>query len=482
MARENGLLFVDEKDAVLDLTFLPDFEGAPYLNKSFGVVRLSGIRSILEHYLNQGKESPLTTTRDGFDVRHEFTQFFFGELRKYLEPVYRKEEERQKKSETQDLSAGATQRLNDAMRQLNKYLNELLGSGEDGDAGGGEPKDVPIQFVPAKTKIVVGQPRFVMLLIRATDAKPKGAIMVDSSNPKIEVSPSLLTVDKGSAIKQFLAYRICVKSDTLHESALITVLADGKDGTLECQLQVTDVVAAPMVEPPLAMEFRPAESMGQPNKKHYAVLYVNLAALPLGRKIEVSVVKSQGGIALLDESGKKSNSVSVRLEKQHQIPESSVARVPIAWSGGGWGQFARIMAETKTPAGKVVTAIATLTLDQQDEGGLIKKIEYRDLGNQKCSDLVDGCIYINSTHSLNRSVFGATKEEYAKKVDSDRTAQYRLCAVVTEQSVYRLAEDFYLKNKLLLVPTAPVTSMREFVDAKTHEFAPKLLKILVTAT
>ena len=64
-ARENGLLFVDDKDAVLDLTFLPDFDGAPYLNKVFGVVRLSGIRSILEHYLNEGKESPLTTTRDG---------------------------------------------------------------------------------------------------------------------------------------------------------------------------------------------------------------------------------------------------------------------------------------------------------------------------------------------------------------------------------------------------------------------------------
>ncbi len=236
-----------------------------------------------------------------------------------------------------------------------------------------------------------------------------------------------------------------------------------------------------MLEPPLEMEFRPLESVGQPNKKHYAVLYVNLAAVPLGRKIEVSVVKAQGGIALLDDGGKKSKSVTVRLEKAHQISESSVARMPIGWSGSGWGQFARIMAETKTPAGKVVTAIATLTLDQQDEGGLIRDIKYRSLGNQKCSDLVDGVIYINSDHTLNSVVFGATQEDYAKKMDSDRTAQYRACTVITEQSVYRLAEDFYLKNKLSLVPTAPVTSMREFVDAKTDEFAPKLLKILVTA-
>lgn len=479
--RENGLLIVDENDAVLDLTFLPDFEGAPYLTKIFGVVRLSGIRAVLEHYLNVGKESPLTTTRDGFEPRHEFTHFLFVQLRKYLEPIYRKEEERQKKSDTQKLSSGATQRLNEAMRQLNKYLNELLGSGTDGDGGETEPKDVPIQCTPTKTKIIVGQPRFVTLLIRAIDAKPKGTIMLDSSNPKIEVYPTFLSTEKGSAYKQFLTFRLSLKSDNLHESAVVTALADGKEGTLEAKLEVTDVVAAPVVEPPAEMEFRPAQTMGQPNKKHNANLYVNLGAIPLGRKIEISIIKSQGGVMLVDNGSKKTKALSIVVDKEHQISGTAVARIPVPWIGGGWGQFARIMAETKTPAGNVVTAIATLTIDQQEEGGLIKRIEYRDLGNHKCSDLVDSRIYINSSHALNRSVFGETKAQYAEKVDGDRTAQYRLCAVVTEQSVYRLAEDFYLKNKLLLVPTAPITSMREFVDEKTHDFAPKLLKILVTS-
>lgn len=479
-ARESGLLIVDEKDAVLDLTFLPDFEGAPYLNKVFGVIRLSGIRPILEHYLNVGKESPLTTTRDGFEPRHEFTHYLFGQLKKHLEPIYRKEEERQKKSDTQELSANAAHRLNDAMRQLNKYLNELLGGGVDGDGDATEPKDLPIQFVPAKTKVIVGQPRFINLLVRTTDARSKGTIMLDSSNPKVEVYPTLIPTDKGAPYKQFLTFRVSLKSDSLHEKAVVTALADGKEATLEASMEVMDVVAAAVVEPPAEMEFRPAESMGQPNKKHNANLYVNLGVVPLGRKIEISVIKAQGGVALLDDGAKKT-SLSIVIDKELQITGTAVARLPVPWIGGGWGQFARILAETKTPAGKVVSAIATLTIDQQEEGGLIKRIEYRDLGNQKCSDLVDGCIYINSAHTLNRAVFGPTKEDYVKRVEDDRTAQYRLCAVVTEQSVYRLAEDYYLKNRLLLVPTAPVTSMREFVDAKTHEFAPKLLKILVTS-
>jgi len=50
--------------------------------------------------------------------------------------------------------------------------------------------------------------------------------------------------------------------------------------------------------------------------------------------------------------------------------------------------------------------------------------------------------------------------------------------ILVEQSVFRLAEEFYLKNKLIISPNAPVTSMREFVDEKTNLFSPKLLSLL----
>lgn len=480
-SRENGILIVDENDAVLDLTFLPDFEGAPYLNKICGVLRLSGIRPIFEHFLNRGKESPLTTTRDGFDPKHEFTQFLFGSLKKHLEPIYRKEEQRYNESSADELSGKAKQRLDDALRHLNRYLNELMGSGEDGDGGTSEPKDVPIQFIPEKTKLIVARARFVALLVRASDAKTKGSIMIDSSNPKIEAFPNLVPIDKGATYNQFRSFRISVKCDSLHESATITALADGNEGTLESKLQVEDVTTAPQIEPPLEMEFRPNESKGQPNKRNHAGLYVNLQAVPLGRKIDVSIVKSQGGILLFDLSGKKCQQLGIKLEPGHQIGKTNVARVPVPWCGSAWGQFARIIAETKTPAGKVATATCGLVIDQPEEGGLIKDVRYRDLGNQKSSDLVDGVIYINSSHSLNRSVFGATQEDYKKRVETDRTAQFRQCGIIVEQGVYRLAEELYIKDKLRILPTAPVTSIREFVDAKTHQFAPKLLNILVSA-
>ena len=38
--RENGLLFVDDNDAVLDLTLLPQYDRSPYLKHIFGIVRI----------------------------------------------------------------------------------------------------------------------------------------------------------------------------------------------------------------------------------------------------------------------------------------------------------------------------------------------------------------------------------------------------------------------------------------------------------
>jgi hypothetical protein len=59
--RENGLLFVDDNDAVLDLTLLPEYERNPYLKHIYGVVRITGLRDVLlgdvagdKLYINSG--------------------------------------------------------------------------------------------------------------------------------------------------------------------------------------------------------------------------------------------------------------------------------------------------------------------------------------------------------------------------------------------------------------------------------------------
>jgi hypothetical protein len=110
---------------------------------------------------------------------------------------------------------------------------------------------------------------------------------------------------------------------------------------------------------------------------------------------------------------------------------------------------------------------------------MIREVKYKDLQNTKCSDPVDGVVYINSAHTLNRAVFGPTQEEYSRLIEADRTAQYRLSGLLVEQAVFALAESEAIRNRLLINPAAPITSIREFVDEHTNKLAPRVLRALL---
>lgn len=481
--RANGLLIVDDNDAVLDLTLLPDFNNAPYLANIFGIVRVSHIREVLNWFLNNGKDSPLTTTRDGFDQKHEFTKLLFGELAKHLIPVYKREEQRFEKADADSLSTEAKKRINDAIKELNRLLKKISGEGE-----GEEPEptkidpSMPLQFIPASTRLTVSVPRAARLYLQSNKANSKGAIIYDTSNPLVSLAPPSIAIREGKKSNGHLVFVASLRCDKMHEHAKITALADGPSETYEANLDVVDVIAAAVVMAPAEMEFRPRETRGQPNRNNSVTLYVNTLAVPLGRKIRFQVEISHGAITL-NENGNKVEELSVVFDRSQIIPSTNVGRISISWRGSGWGQSARLVAETKKPDGTRAQAVAILVLEQPEEtGGMIREVRYRDLQNEKCSDLVDGVIYINSAHCLNRSVFGATQEEYNRLIEKDRTAQYRFSALVVEQAVFALAESEVTKNKLQINPAAPVTSIREFVDQHTNDLAPKVLKAVMTGT
>jgi hypothetical protein len=307
-----------------------------------------------------------------------------------------------------------------------------------------------------------------------------GSIIYDTSNAKITVKPLSQPVDDGKVHEDHLVYDVTLECGSLHEAGAITALAEGREEMHEAELKVSDVIAGGSIPVPEDMEFRPTESHGQPNRNNSIALFVNSGVIPIGRRIRVEIEKSRGSVRLLDED-KPVLGLSVTFEKTHLIPGTSVGRVAIAWRGTGWGQFASIRATTKRPHGVMVEAGARIVLEEpEDAGGMIKDVRYENLGNDKCSDLVDGIIWINSSHFLNRLVFGPTKTVYSQKIEDDATAQYRFASLVLEQSVYRLAEESYRDNKLVLPPAAPVTSLREFIDTYTHKFAPRIVKAFMT--
>jgi hypothetical protein len=369
--RANGLLIVDEDDSVLDLTLLPDFNNAPYLSNIFGLIRLRNVRAVFSWYLNNGKDSPLTTSRDGFDARHEFTKLLFRELGKRLIPVYKREEQRFSKPEGEPLSAEAKKKIDEAIKELNRLLLKQIsgeGEGEQPEPTKLDPS-APLQFVPSATRLIVGTPRVARLYLQSDKAALNGAVIYDSSNALVSVTPQSTRIRDGKKADGHLMFGVTVRCDQAHEQAKITALADGHKEAYEAHLQITDVTTGTVFVPPVEMEFRPKESRGQPNRANTALLYINSTVVPVGRKIRFTLEVSHGAIALLEDT-QRTDQMSVVFDSSHLLPSSAgTGRVSISWRGSGWGQSARLVAETKRPDGTRSQAFGILVLEQPEETG-----------------------------------------------------------------------------------------------------------------
>jgi len=133
--RENGLLIVDDLDAVYDLTFVdPDYEKAEFLRHIFGLIRIHGLRAVLDAHLNSPDfpTSPLRVDREGFNRDHEFSKALLDFLAKESKPCYEKERKRLEDQEKNKLSSETRKRIDEALKHLNKYfqqITEMAGAG-----------------------------------------------------------------------------------------------------------------------------------------------------------------------------------------------------------------------------------------------------------------------------------------------------------------------------------------------------------------
>lgn len=306
-ARENGLLIVDELDAVYDLTFAdPDYEKADFLKRLFGVVRINGLRAVLEQHLNSPDfpTSPLRVDRDGFNLDHEFSKALFEFLSSILKPYYEKERKLAEQNEQGAFSAETRKRLDEALKHLNKFFHEIT---EMSGAGEGTPDPEPpkeaVSFFPRTTKLIAGKTKHVLLLIR-DDVVSDGCEMVATASEGLAVQPETETIYKKKSPRwnvheNFFCFRFAVSCPVIGQSGEVTALVEGADGNYlpEAKLKIEDVLEEPVVTPPETMEFRPSTSMGRPGRRNNLVLLVNPRVISLGRHVRFSV----GDLAFLEE-------------------------------------------------------------------------------------------------------------------------------------------------------------------------------------
>jgi len=485
-SRENGLLIVDDNDAVLHQTLLPDFDKSPYLQKIFGIIRIAGLRQLLFDHLEAGKKAIdiLTVSRDGFDERTKFTQKLYEVLEKELKPIYEREKKLYEDKQAGGHNSEIQNKTKDALKTLNKFFHDQ--TDEAGDEPDPDPK-LSFQFIPPKTFLRAKREKNVKLIMKSDAVVDDEVILIESDNENVGVRPDSVIINKKQNDKNGeLTYKVYLLCDELHERANISAITPSANDSadLTANIEIIDVKGYPVVDPPEEMEFRPNKSVGSPNKRSSIMLYINLEEIPEGRQLRFNLSDARGSLALLD-GEKKTDNLKISISKAHIIESGSIAKIPIYFIGTGKGQHANIHASATLKDGKLVYATGKIEIGEvQSEGdGFFERAEYVELDQKVAGTVSERTIYINSKHPVNKRIFGKSKKNFDEKVMDDMDAQLRYAELLLDIVVFYTAQIKESKGGeqgFVLRPNMYVQDIQGLVDRNKYELAPKVYKAIVT--
>jgi len=478
--RENGLLFVDDNDAVLDLTLLPEYDKNPLLSRLFGIVKLTGIRGPLESLLeDRHPEAVLSETRDGFDTKNEIAKALFGLVEKHVKPVYEAEEKRERRA-SGHRSAELDKSIKEALRELNRFHSD-----ETDEEGTGRLKsepEGPLDFAYDKVRLVAGQERRVTLYAeRESVHQDLNVIEITSSNPRIRAVPEseIVTRRKGS---NFQSIPLTLSCPVSGETATITATALSVDEQLlEATLSVTEVVEPQQIPVPGDIEFRPGRYNGKPNVENQLVLLVNLDAFPGMPTVKLRIVEKEGAVSI---GAERSEKLEIKVKKEWLMTGSTVAKVVVPCWGTAWGAKAEIEAKAKRTDGKLALTRCKVDFREQRGADQYEDFEYLSIGRPILGEAAGKYIYVNSDPPLHRKLFGDSKDTFELALENNPVAQMRIAAIVTDAVVYAVASKKYQKGgeKGLTIGNEPITDVRAFVEEKRYELDSKIARAFVRET
>jgi hypothetical protein len=475
--RENGLLFIDDNDAVMDLTLLPEYDKSPYLHHIYGVVRIEGIRRVLEAKLEaEDAAAVLKETRDGFDPRQDITQKLFKLIEKHVKPIYEREIKRQRKGAS-DRSEVLSRRIKDALKAINQFISE-----ETDEEGLGEPQrgDEPISFAVKSVRLYAGIAKSVSVFINLEKVKEGEVVLFATDNPEIQVEPDSEVVC-GRKGKKYQRIRLVLLCGQKSEKGMVTALTDDKAGKLvQDTLAITGVDDPPIIQPPDDIEFASSHYNGSPSRPNKAILIVNLKSFTGMPEIKFWLADAVGKITLGDEEEEITSHVKVK--EEHRTDDSNIARVPIAFRGSGWGQHAVLWASAKLPNGELARAKCKLRLQRSPGDSKFSDFHYEDLGRNVLGDVASDKLYINAGYGIHRQVFGLTEDEFNRRLEVDPIAQLRAASVLVETSVHYAAADSYIKGGkkgIQIDKDDPAGSYRTYFEERRMKLEPSLMRALV---
>lgn len=481
--RVNGLLFVDENDAVLDLTLTGDFDKSPFLRNLYGIVRVTGIRAVLESKLEAAKpEAVLTETRDGFDLKNPFTAALFSLVGRHVRPLYDSEERRQKKGDSKR-SEVVAKRLKDILRAFSQFnADETEETGDQSDGPNPPPppppRPDPIYFDVSFTNLHAGITRRIAAYVNLSKVPAGEIVIFESSNPNIRLAPESSIVEargRGERMQIALHVTCDVKGETGIIEA-VTLDKHGKEQRAKCE--VRGVGDPPMLRVPESIEFTAPSFAGNPNRENKATLLVNLSAFPGRPEITFWLEDVVGNVKL--GSDKR---LQVKVTVADIVTGTQVARLTVPFKGNAWGQRAVLYAKAKKKDGTEARAKCRLKFQPDEASDKFSDVQYTDLDRSVLGDVAENILYINSGYKLHKEIFGETEDDFNKSLETNRLAQMRAASILVETVIYHAAVSKVQKGGkkgLDIKANDPVGSIRTFVEESRMKLEGKVLRTLVS--
>ena len=474
--RENGLLFVDENDAVLDLTLLPEYEKNPYLKHIYGLVRIMGVRKLLESKLEADEAvAILTATRDGFDRKHEVTQELFSLVEKHVKPIYEKEEKQQKKGDP-NRSEQLDHRVKEALKAINQFNAD-----ETEEDGKGKPtpppRTEPIYFSVDTLRLYAGIPRRLYAYVNLAKVNDGEIILFGSDNTEIRLEPDSETV-KADANRTNQRIELLATCEAKGEKGYITALTLDKHGSeARASVEILGVDDPPLFQPPEDIAFAAPRFAGDPNRLNKAVLLVNLAAFTGMPEVSFWLEENVGNVTL----GDGVDRVYVKVKPENVMEGQQVARVAVPFKATGWGQRSVLCAKARRSDGKHAYAKCRLKFEHQLGNQKFSNFHYEDLDRPVMGDVAGDKLYINAGYALHRQIFGDTEEDFNKRLETNAIAQMRAATVLVETAVYHAATVKHQAGGakgLHIDPEDPIGSLRPYVEEGRMKLEPRVFRAL----
>jgi len=360
--RTGGLLILDDKNAVLDISLFK-FDREPLASHFYGEIVINGFRDLLIK-----GEAVLSEERNGLVRRHPFCQAFIEEVEKRLDEKIQEEKANQKKQEVKigREEAGRYRKcfsiLNDIAEEISNEINNIGTSMMDEPVS---PKD-GLCFSPAIINASVGKMYKAHLILDTKIVHHGSMITLSCTNPLINIAPASIYLDNDSG-KGIIRKWVSIDSDKVGQSGILTaVTTEG----VRAEAQISIVPEPSHIEELKAygVVFQPANIHANPGQARTAELWVYTKRVPDGSKIFISSDNKDVEISLKE------------IIFNHNDAVKNVAKYPIEITGYGEGTSAFVSAHVEDcvemETGICVTISTSETKNKKFRGGIFSEPEF----------------------------------------------------------------------------------------------------------